>query len=164
MPARRGRLAKINKKGPCPQPAPPRVRTGCTRMGWVVGGENRPRRCTALAIDSPMRTIRLATPADAAPCLAIYRPVVEETIVSFETTVPAAEAFAARVAATLETHPWLVCEVDGAIAAYACAGPHRTREAYQWCAEVSLYVGEEYRRTGLGRALYTRLIASRKRA
>jgi len=104
-----------------------------------------------------MRTIRPATPADAASCLEIYRPIVEQTVISFETDVPALEAFARRIEATLETHPWLVCEVDGTVTGYAYAYGHRGRSAYQWCAEVSLYVDDAHRRGGLGRSLYGRL-------
>ena len=104
-----------------------------------------------------MRMIRLATPADATACLEIYRPMIEETAISFETEVPAIEDFAGRIETTLETHPWIVCEVDGAIAGYAYAGTHRGRHAYQWSTEVSLYVDASLRRAGLGRELYARL-------
>lgn len=104
-----------------------------------------------------MRTIRPATPSDAAACLEIYRPIVEETAISFEMTVPTTGAFAGRIEAGIDTHPWLVCEVDATIVGFAYAGLHRGRAAYQWSAEVSLYVGNAYRRAGLGRALYARL-------
>jgi phosphinothricin acetyltransferase len=101
--------------------------------------------------------MRLATPADAAPCLEIYRPIIEKTAISFETAIPSVAAFSERMARSLETHPWIVCELDGAVAGYAYAGFHRARAAYQWSAEVSLYVEANRRRLGLGRALYARL-------
>lgn len=104
-----------------------------------------------------MPTIRLATPADADACLEIYRPLIEETAVSFETEVPSPEAFSQRVALTLRTHPWIVVEVDGGVVGYAYAGRHRARAAYQWSAEVSLYVDDAFRRRGLGSVLYGRL-------
>nr|MBA3425279.1 N-acetyltransferase [Rubrobacter sp.] len=55
--------------------------------------------------------------------------------------------------------PWLVCERDGRVAGYAYAATHRPRAAYQWCIDVSAYVREGERRTGVGRALYTSLIS-----
>lgn len=76
--------------------------------------------------------IRLATAADAARCLAIYRPAIEESAASFETEVPTAEAVAARIESTLTTHPWVVAEgPDGRVVGYAYGATYRTRRAYQ---------------------------------
>ena len=61
--------------------------------------------------DTP--TIRSAVAADAAALLAIYRPFVESTAVSFETVVPTLEEFAARIAKALAGWQWLVAEQDG---------------------------------------------------
>jgi L-amino acid N-acyltransferase YncA len=101
--------------------------------------------------------IRLATPADAAGCLDIYRPVVESSHSSFETEVPGEAAFAERMARFLATHPWLVAQDEGRIAGYAYASPFKDRTAYQWTAEVSLYIAADARRRGLGRSLYQAL-------
>ena len=64
-----------------------------------------------------------------------------------------------RIGTTLETLPWLVAERDGAVAGYAYAGPHRSRAAYRWSADVSVYVGEVHRERGVGRGLYRALLA-----
>jgi phosphinothricin acetyltransferase len=102
--------------------------------------------------------IRLARPGDAPGCLDIYRPIVLETVTSFETTVPSPEEFAGRIEYTLRTHPWLVAEdPTGRIKGYAYGTVHRSRAAYRWSAEVSAYVAECARRAGVGRALYRRL-------
>lgn len=103
------------------------------------------------------RTVRLAQPGDAAACLDIYRPIVEETATSFETEVPSQAEFTARVTATMRTHPWLVCCDGGTVVGYAYGTVHRARAAYRWSAEVSAYVGESARGTGAGRLLYQRL-------
>jgi phosphinothricin acetyltransferase len=50
-----------------------------------------------------------------------------------------------------------VAEIDGAVAGYAYAGPHRSRAAYQWSTEVSVYVHPTFRRRGVARALYGKL-------
>jgi len=59
--------------------------------------------------------IRLATLSDAEAIAAIYRPVVETTTISFETVAPDRDEMAKRLADTLVSHPWLVCEVDGRV-------------------------------------------------
>jgi phosphinothricin acetyltransferase len=56
-------------------------------------------------------------------------------------------------------YPYLVAELDGAVAGYAYAGPYRARPAYDWCVEDSIYVAPECARRGLGRALLAQLIA-----
>jgi phosphinothricin acetyltransferase len=65
---------------------------------------------------------------------------------------------AERIARITTRLPWLVCEENGAVAAYVYASPHRERAAYQWSVDVTVYVGPEHRRTGLGRGLYTSLL------
>jgi L-amino acid N-acyltransferase YncA len=106
-----------------------------------------------------MRTIRLATPADARGVAEIYAPVVAETAISFEMEVPAPEEMERRIRATLAFAPWLVC-VDGErVDGYAYASRHRERAAYRWCVDVSVYVRHGCRRGGVGRALYGSLLA-----
>jgi glutamate/tyrosine decarboxylase-like PLP-dependent enzyme/L-amino acid N-acyltransferase YncA len=105
-----------------------------------------------------VRTIRLATAADAAAIAAIYAPVVRDTPISFEVEPPDAAAMATRIASTLEVAPWLVCEEAGEVLGYAYGCRHRDREAYRWCADVSVYVREGLQRSGVGRALYGALL------
>jgi phosphinothricin acetyltransferase len=57
-----------------------------------------------------------------------------------------------------EKYPWLVWREDGRVTAFAKAGPHRTRDAYAWTAEVSVYVEPSAHRRGIARQLYARLI------
>lgn len=104
-----------------------------------------------------MRRIRLACPEDAAELLEIYRPYVEHTSVSFETAVPNLAEFRQRIADTLENFPYLVAEENGQILGYAYAHPFHARAAYCWTVESSVYVRQDLRRTGVGRALYQRL-------
>jgi phosphinothricin acetyltransferase len=103
--------------------------------------------------------IRTARESDAAAIADIYRPIVEETTISFETTAPDANEMARRIADTLTWFPWLVCDLDGRLAGYAYASRHRVRAAYQWSVDTSVYVDPEYRRLGIGRALYQSLFA-----
>jgi L-amino acid N-acyltransferase YncA len=104
--------------------------------------------------------IRPADPArDAVACAAIYAPYVDGSAVSFEEVVPGVEDFAARIAKLAATHPWLVCERDGAVVGFAYGTSHRERAAYRWAADVSVYVDPAHQRRGIGRELYEALFA-----
>ncbi len=103
--------------------------------------------------------VRLAEPADAAGVQAIYAPIVRDTAISFENDPPSIEEMSRRVVSILPLYPWLVCSDDGEILGYAYASRHRERGAYRWSVDVSAYVHERTRRGGIGRALYTTLLA-----
>jgi L-amino acid N-acyltransferase YncA len=101
--------------------------------------------------------IRVARDSDLEAMVAIYRPIVEGTAISFETVPPDREEMARRVGETLRSYPWLVCDIGGQIAGYAYASRHRLRAAYQWSVDASVYVDTKYRRCGVGRGLYLSL-------
>jgi phosphinothricin acetyltransferase len=98
--------------------------------------------------------VRDATVQDAAACAAIYAPYVTETAITFEAEPPGEDAMADRIGAA---HAWVVLEVDGHVCGYAYAGPYKSRAAYRWACEVSVYVAPGRVRTGAGRALYEAL-------
>lgn len=101
--------------------------------------------------------IRAATTGDAAALCAIYAPYVEKTSITFEYAVPSVSEFEKRIETTLRKYPWLVYEENGVLLGYAYGGPDRTRDAYQWMVEASVYLSEEARGRGIGTALYTTL-------
>lgn len=105
-----------------------------------------------------MNPVRVATAADAAAVAAIYAPYVAETAISFEEEPPSAEEMAARIAATLQTHPFLVYDPGDGVIGYAYAGAHAARPAYRWSCNVSAYVAPSRTRRGVGRALYGELL------
>jgi L-amino acid N-acyltransferase YncA len=104
-----------------------------------------------------LTVIRDARPKDAEACAAIYAPYVTDTAISFETVPPTPEEMAARIAAALRTHAWVVLEDGGRVVGYAYGGPHKERGAYRWACEVSVYLEPGRRRSGAGRALYEAL-------
>jgi L-amino acid N-acyltransferase YncA len=104
-------------------------------------------------------TIRLASQSDAEQLRDIYAPFCENTPVSFETQAPTVEEMCRRIAKTLRSYPWLVYENEGHVLGYAYASSHRERAAYRWAVDVSAYVREGYRRLGVGRSLYSSLLA-----
>ena len=57
----------------------------------------------------------------------------------------------------LAAHPWLVCEYEDRVVGYAYASRHHERAAYQWSVDTSVYIHSDFRRHGVGQALYTSL-------
>ncbi len=102
--------------------------------------------------------IRLAEKQDVSMMLAIYAPFVTSSSTSFEITVPTPNQFWERVQKVLAVAPWLVCTLDDVVVGYAYAGQHRSRAAYQWSRELSVYVHPDYRKKGIATGLYTALI------
>ena len=101
--------------------------------------------------------IRLATADDASAIQAIYAPYVEGTAITFELEAPSVAEMARRITTTLENYPWLVIETDEGIVGYAYAGAFRPRAAYKRSVELSIYIAQDKRGGGLGRALYAQL-------
>lgn len=98
---------------------------------------------------------RAASEKDAAVLLEIYAPYVRGTAITFEYEVPSEEEFAGRIAKTLTRYPYLIALADGKEVGYAYASPfHDGRAAYGWAAECSIYLRQDCRRKGIGRALY----------
>lgn len=100
----------------------------------------------------------MATPEDAGAVADIYLPYVRDTAVSFETSAPTAQEMRSRMTSTLVTLPWLVVTDGQAVKGYAYASPHRARDAYRWCVDVSLYLEASIRGRGHGRRIYTALL------
>ena len=102
--------------------------------------------------------IRPAKEEDAAALAAIYAPYTE-TPITFESPAPTAEEFRARIAAISASYPFLVCEGCGEPLGYAYAHRYRERAAYDWDAELSIYLSPALRGRGAGHALYTALFS-----
>ena len=103
--------------------------------------------------------IRLITLEDTDKVLAVYSPYVTSTPITFEYDIPSSDAFRNRILSVTKQFPWLVCEIDNEIAGYAYASPQHERAAYQWNAELSIYISGKYHGKRIGTALYNALIA-----
>lgn len=101
--------------------------------------------------------IRKASGNDAEELLGIYAPYVKNTAITFEYDVPTLENFRSRIKSTLKKYPYLVAVCDGKIVGYAYAGAFVGRAAYDWSAELSIYVDSKMKRSGIGGKLYREL-------
>ena len=101
--------------------------------------------------------IRIATIEDAKALLEIYAPYVKNTAITFEYEVPSEDEFKKRIENTLNKYPYLVAENQGEIVGYAYASAFHSRAAYQWDVETSIYIKQDQRNSGVGKALYLEL-------
>jgi phosphinothricin acetyltransferase len=105
--------------------------------------------------------IRAATLDDAPALAAIYGHHVLHGFGTFEEAPPSPQEMAARMAAvTRRGLPYLVAEIDGAVCGFAYAGPFRTRAAYRYTVEDSVYIAPGRQGQGIGKALLGAVIAA----
>ncbi len=105
-----------------------------------------------------MLTIRPVTKSDSKAIADIYRPYVEETVVSFETVAPTADVMSARIEEISNHYPYLVAEIDGEVAGYSYSHAWKERAAYAGTLESTVYINHKFKRQGIGRKLMERLI------
>jgi phosphinothricin acetyltransferase len=101
--------------------------------------------------------VRFATPADAPALLAIYDQYMD-TAVTFEYELPSQAEFENRIRTFSAHYPYLVYQQGDRILGYAYAHRHMERAAYQWNAELSIYLDRSVQSRGIGRGLYTLLL------
>lgn len=103
-------------------------------------------------------TVRFAEEEDSRELLRIYGEYIH-TPVTFEYRLPTEEEFGERIRnVKKEGYPYLVWEEDGRIAGYAYAHRAFERAAYQWDAELSIYLAESCTCRGAGGKLYDMLL------
>lgn len=103
--------------------------------------------------------LRLAREEDLPAMLALYVPYVMQTTASLEWEPPGPEEFRRRFVSYTEKYPWLVCQQEDALAGFAYAHRYGERKGYDWSAETSIYVRQNCCGAGMGRFLYTALLA-----
>jgi len=101
--------------------------------------------------------LRLATAEDAKAVADIYHDYVAHTVISFERVPPTAQEMERRIISCCAVYPFLVCIVDDRVVGYAYATRQMERAAYDWNAEVSVYLDKTVQGKGIGRALYEAL-------
>jgi phosphinothricin acetyltransferase len=101
--------------------------------------------------------VRPALARDAEAIARVYRPHVESSYASFEEIAPDADEMRRRMASA-RLLPWFVACEDGEVVGFAFAAQHRTRPAYRWTVDCSVYLDGAATGRGLGRALYAVLL------
>jgi phosphinothricin acetyltransferase len=103
--------------------------------------------------------VRDARDGDMAEIQAIYAHHVLHGTASFEEEAPPLAEMQRRRAEVLARGlPYLVAEREGEVAGYSYATPYRTRSAYRFSIENSVYVSHARQRAGIGYALLSELI------
>ena len=104
-------------------------------------------------------TIRAVSEADAPGIAAIYAHHVKHGTASYDYDAPWVEETLAKIRrVTAAGWPFLVAELDGALAGYAYVTQFRDRPGYAFACETSIYVDGAMLGRGIGRALLTRLV------
>jgi len=105
--------------------------------------------------------IRDAVPSDLSVITEIYRESVLDGIGTYELDPPTEIEMTARFTAiTGQNYPYLIAEDEnGKTLGYAYASPFRTRAAYRFLAEDSIYVAADSRGLGVGRILLDALMS-----
>lgn len=105
-----------------------------------------------------MSNIRPAVISDAGAIAEIYNYYVLNTVVTFEEEPVSVKEMAHRISMVSGVLPWLLCEKDDQILGYACASPWKSRSAYRFSAESTIYLHHLYTGAGIGTRLYSELI------
>jgi len=105
-------------------------------------------------------TVRDATAADLPAITAIYAHHVLHGTGTFEEVPPDEAEMAARMARVQEAGcAWLVAvDAAGAVLGFGYFAPFRPRPAYRFTAEDSVYVRDDIRGQGVGKALVAELV------
>ncbi|MGF6760927.1 L-amino acid N-acyltransferase YncA [Paraburkholderia sp. GAS33] len=118
-----------------------------------------PAKTSTNALPALQLEVRDATEADLPAIQAIYAHHVLHGVASFEETPPSIDDLRGRLASVLSHGlPYMVAEIDGAIAGYCYATPYRPRAAYRNTIEDSIYIDDAFRGRGIGRVLLKALI------
>jgi phosphinothricin acetyltransferase len=107
-----------------------------------------------------MLTLRPARATDLPQITDIYAHAVLNGAASYEYDPPAPDEMTARfMAITGAGFPYLVAQDDGHVLGYAYASHFRTRPAYRFMVEDSIYIAPDQRGKGIGTLLLGELLA-----
>ncbi len=101
--------------------------------------------------------IRTVTQQDAESICEVYNYYVENTAISFEENAISTDEMKNRIAQVSADYPWLVYEEKGEVRAYAYACLWKTRSAYRFTLESTIYMSPLVKGKGVGTQLYQKL-------
>lgn len=97
--------------------------------------------------------IRFAQERDATALLEIYKQYID-TSITFEYELPSKDEFQRRIREYSEEYPYFICTENGRCVGYVYAHRAQERAAFQWNAELSIYLDKNYQGKGVGKILY----------
>lgn len=104
--------------------------------------------------------IRPAQPLDAESIARIYNDYILHSIATFEERTVSPQDMAERIRTVqADSLPWLVAESSGTLVGYAYASMWKTRSAYRYSVESTVYIEPASRGVGIGSRLYDALLS-----
>lgn len=101
--------------------------------------------------------IRMGEINDARRVLEIYTPYVTDTALTLTSKVPTLEQVVQTMIDIKKHYPYLICCIDGEVVGFAYAHRLNAYEAYNWNAELCIYIDPKHQGRGIATALYTAL-------
>ena len=105
---------------------------------------------------------RHAKITDAGQICAIYNHYIINTTATFEEEEITEEEMRIRIKQLTRRFPWLVFEVENEVIGYAYATDWKSRSAYRYSAETTVYLKSDDLGKGIGSILYQELIKEMK--
>lgn len=122
----------------------------------IIDGTRRTRYNWSMLSDI---LIRRTVESDLPAVTAIYGEAVSAGVGSYELEAPDVTEMTRRWRSRVSAgYPHIVAVVDDVVVGFSYAGRFRTRPAYRFLVEDSIYVAPDARGTGVGRELLTKLI------
>ncbi len=106
--------------------------------------------------------IRPVEKEDAQTICNIYNHYIENSIYTFDEEPVSVEVMQGRIDEITSYLPWFVYQVSEKIVGYACANRWKTKSAYRYAVETTIYLSPGETGRGIGSRLYGELITSLK--
>jgi L-amino acid N-acyltransferase YncA len=95
---------------------------------------------------------------DVAAICSIYNYYIENSVTTFEEQTVSISEMKKRIKESTKELPWLVCEEKSSVLGYAYASKWKSRCAYRYSAESTVYLSKMSVGKGIGTQLYEALI------
>lgn len=89
--------------------------------------------------------------------LDIYSHYILNSPATFEYDVPDIDSFQKRIDKIQEKYPYLKAEINNVTVGFAYASALKDRPAYNWACEVTIYLHKDYKYSGIGSYMYSKL-------
>ncbi|WP_053975468.1 arsinothricin resistance N-acetyltransferase ArsN1 family B [Mangrovimonas xylaniphaga] len=107
--------------------------------------------------------VRNVEMSDAEEISNIYNYYIKNTVITFEEMPLSKEVMAERIKTNSAQYPWIVYEENNEILGYAYATAWKSRSAYRYAVESTVYLRYDQHGKGLGTQLYKSLINQLKK-